>query len=65
MHQVVEANAVLEEVVDTTHDAEDTEGENPDTDNSDDAGLASDEPTKDTEEGGDDIDNQDSARQLP
>lgn len=65
MHQVVETGAALHEVVETTHDAEDTEGENPDTDNSDNAGLASNEPTEDTEEGGKDIDDQDGARQLP
>ncbi|KAI6756513.1 hypothetical protein HG530_011111 [Fusarium avenaceum] len=65
VHQVVETGAALHEVVETTHDAEDTEGENPDTDNSDNAGLASNEPTEDTEEGSKDIDDQDGARQLP
>ena len=51
MHEVVEANAVLEEIVNTTHDAEDTEGEDPDTDNGDDGGLTTNEPTEETEEG--------------
>ena len=60
MHQVVEANAVLEQVVDTTHDAEDTEGEDPHTDDSDNVSqLAALEETPDTEAGGKDIDNQD------
>lgn len=36
MHEVVEAGGTLHEVVKTTHDAEDTEGENPDTDDGDD-----------------------------
>jgi len=31
MHQVVKANAVLEKVVDTAHDAENTKGKDPDT----------------------------------
>lgn len=67
VHEVVEASAVLEEVVDTTHDAEDTEGEDPDTDNCDDGGVggAGKEPTEQTEEGGKDIDNQDGTGQLP
>ncbi|KAF3060281.1 hypothetical protein CFAM422_011359 [Trichoderma lentiforme] len=59
------ASASLEEVVETTHDGEDTEGENPDTNNSDNAGLLADEPTKDTEEGGNDVDNQDGTAELP
>ncbi|CAF3594394.1 unnamed protein product [Fusarium graminearum] len=65
VHEVIEAGAALHEVVETTHDTEDTERENPDTDNSDNASLATNEPTEDTEEGGKDIDDQDSARQLP
>lgn len=65
VHEVVESNAVLEEVVKTTHDAEDTEGEDPDTDNGHDGSLTADEPAEEAEEGGDDIDNQDSSRQLP
>ncbi|PTD13270.1 hypothetical protein FCULG_00004147 [Fusarium culmorum] len=65
VHEVVKASAALHEVVETTHDTEDTERENPDTDNSDNAGLATNEPTEDTEKGGKDIDDQDSARQLP
>ena len=65
VHEVVESNRVLEEVVDTTHDAEDTEGEDPDTDNGDDGGVGTDEPTPDGEAGGEDIDNEDSASELP
>jgi hypothetical protein len=37
MHQIVESNAILEKIVDTSHDAEDAEAENPDTNYSDDA----------------------------
>jgi hypothetical protein len=65
VHQVVKSSAALHEVVETTHDAEDTERENPDTDNSDNAGLATNEPTEDTEKGGKDIDDQNGTRQLP
>jgi hypothetical protein len=65
VHEVVKAGAALHEVVETTHDTEDTERENPDTDNSDNAGLATNEPTEDTEEGGKDIDDQDGAGKLP
>ncbi|ROW03986.1 hypothetical protein VSDG_00847 [Cytospora chrysosperma] len=66
MHEVIESNAVLEEVVDTTHDAEDAEGEDPDTDNGDNGGLLStNEPSEDTEQGGNDIDDKDGASQLP
>jgi hypothetical protein len=68
VHKVVECNGVLEEVIDTTEDAEDTEGEDPDTDNSDDGGLmvhATLEPTEETEEGSKGIDDEDSAGKLP
>lgn len=65
VHEVVEANTVLEHVVDTAHDAEDTEREDPDTDNGHDRGLAVLEPTEDGEESGDDVDNEDGTSQLP
>ena len=66
MHQVIEANAVLEEVVDTTHDAEHTEREDPHTDDGDNVGqLAALEETPDTEAGGKDIDDQDGTSKLP
>lgn len=65
VHEVVESSAALHEVVKTTHDTEDTEGENPDTDNGDNAGLATNEPTEDTEECGKDIDDQNGAGKLP
>lgn len=65
MHEVVESYAVLEDVVDTTHDAEDTEGEDPDTDNGHNGGLSTNEPTEDTEESGNDIDDENSAGELP
>lgn len=66
VHKVVEAGAALHEVVETTHDGEDTEGEDPDTDDSDDAGLLHTlEEAKDTEEGGQDIDNENGTAELP
>lgn len=65
MHEVVESGGSLEQVVDTTHDAEDTKGEDPDTDDGDNRGLATNEPTKQGEEGGDDVDNQNGAGELP
>lgn len=65
MHDVVKALAVLQQVVDTTHDTEDTKGKDPDTDNGDDGGVASNEPTEETEHGCNDIDDQNGARQLP
>ena len=65
MHQVVESRAVLEEVVDSTEDAEDAKREDPDSDNSHDRGFAGDEEAENTEAGGDDIDNQNGTGQLP
>ena len=65
MHHAVETSRVLEEVVDTGHDAEDTEGEKVDTDDSDDTCLSTNEPTEQTEEGGDEIDNRDGTSELP
>ena len=60
VHEVVETNAVLEKVVHTTQYAEDTEGEDPNTDNRDNGGLATDEPTEETEKGCNQIDDKDS-----
>jgi hypothetical protein len=65
VHEVVEASAALHEVVKTTHDAEDTEGEDPDTDNTHNVSALADKPTEDSEESGQDIDNQDGAGELP
>lgn len=66
MHEVVKSSAILENVVDTAHNTEDTKGEDPDTDNGDNGGLTSvGEPSEDTEESGNDIDDQDGAGQLP
>ncbi|EPE08776.1 hypothetical protein F503_04363 [Ophiostoma piceae UAMH 11346] len=66
VHQVVEANGVLEHVVDTSHDTENTEGEDPNTDNSDNGSLlAVHEETEQGEEGGQQIDDQDGTGQLP
>ncbi|TLS28806.1 hypothetical protein PpBr36_01840 [Pyricularia pennisetigena] len=66
VHEVVKALAVLENVVKTAHDAEDTKGEYPDTDDGNDVGhLAADKPTPDGEARGDDVDNEDSTSELP
>lgn len=65
VHHVVEASGALEEVVDTAEDTEDTEGEDPDTNDGDDGGLTANEPTEDGEEGGNDVDYENSTRQLP
>lgn len=65
VHQVVEALAVLQEVVDSAHHTEDSEGEDVDTDDGNDGSLTTDEPTEDSEHGGDDVDGDDSAGQLP
>ncbi|TLD09389.1 uncharacterized protein PgNI_07616 [Pyricularia grisea] len=66
VHEVVKALAVLENVVKTSHDAEDTEGEHPDTDDGNDVShLAADEPTPDGEARGDDVDDQDGTSELP
>lgn len=65
MHEVVKAGAALHQVVETTHDGKDTERENPDTDNGDNAGIAVDKPTEDTEEGGNDVDQENGTAKLP
>jgi hypothetical protein len=65
VHEVVEADAVLEKVVETTEDAEDTEREDVDTDNSDNGRVAADEPTEQAEEGGDQVDADNGASKLP
>jgi len=65
VHEVVETDRALEQVIDTAHDTEDTKGEDPDTNNGDDAGLATNEPTEDTEHSGDDINDQDGTAELP
>jgi hypothetical protein len=65
VHEVIESARVLEEVVETAHDAEDTKGEDPDTDDGDDGRLSAHEPAKEREEGGEHIDDQDGAGQLP
>lgn len=66
VHEVVEADAVLQHVVEATHDAEDAEREHPDTDDGDDRGLLLVlEPTEDGEEGSDNVDDEDGAGKLP
>src|SRR5690606_15215998 len=61
------ARAALHEVVEATHDGEDTEREDPDTDNTDDvdAVVVATEPTEDSEQSGNDVDHQDGTGQLP
>lgn len=66
VHEVVETRGALHEVVQTTHDAEDTEGEDPDTDDGNNRGVALViQPAEETEEGGDDVDDQNGTAELP
>lgn len=65
MHHTVETGRVLQEVVNTGHYTEHTEGEKIDTDDSDNTCLSADEPTEQTEESSDEIDNSDGSGKLP
>jgi len=65
VHDTVKGNRILHQVVQTTTDAEDAKGKDPHTDNRDNRRLTADKPAKDTEQSGNDIDNEDRARQLP
>lgn len=65
VHEVVETDGALHQVVETTKDTEDTKGEDPNTDDGNNGGLATNEPTEESEEGGDDVDDQDSTSELP
>jgi hypothetical protein len=65
VHESVKANGALHDVVETTTDAEDTEGEDPDTDDSNNGGLTTNEPTPQTEDSGDHIDDEDGTSKLP
>jgi len=65
VHEIVEANTVLEKEIDTSHDAENTKGEDPDTNDSDNGGFTTNKPTKEGEERCEKIDDQDSTSQLP
>jgi len=65
VHEIIKAGTALHEEVKTTHDGKDTEGEDPDTDNSNDAGLSVAQPSEDTEQGCNDIDDQHGTGELP
>jgi len=66
MHEVIKCNRVLEEIVNTAQDTENTKRIDPNTDDGDDAGLfAVLKPTEDGEESSNDINEQDGTRQLP
>lgn len=66
MHEVIEAGTALHEEVEPTHDGKDTKGEDPNTDDGDNAGLlAVLEETEQTEEGGQDIYNENGTGELP
>jgi len=65
VHEVIETDGSLKEIVDATHNTEDTKGENPDTDDCHNAGLTTYEPSEKTEERGNDIDDQDGSGKLP
>lgn len=63
--EVVEAFRGGHHVVRTTHDTEDTEREDPGSDNSDDVSPVLREPAEQGETGGDDIDDEHGTSQLP
>ena len=65
VHETIKSNGSLHEVVKTSENAEDTERVNPDTNNGDHGSLAMNEPTEDTEESGDDVDNEYGTRKFP
>lgn len=57
---VVETSRSRHQVVSTTHDTEDTEGEHPGSDNSDDVSPVLRPPSEQTETSSDDVNNEDS-----
>lgn len=63
--EVVESFRSRHQVVSTTHDTEDTKRPNPGSDNSNNVSPVLRPPTKQGETSGNDINNQDSTRQLP
>ena len=65
MHEGIESRRALEQVVNTTEHAEDTEREDPDTDDRNDGSVTTDEEAEKTEEGSEDINDQDGSGQLP
>ena len=65
MHERVEARALLQQEVDAAHDAEDAEAEDPHAHHGHDAGPAADEEAEQAEEGGQQVHDEDGARQLP
>jgi len=65
MHQAIEPSALLQQEVDTAHDAEYAKREDPNPNDGHDTRLSSNEPAEETEHGGDDVDDQDGARELP
>ena len=65
MHEVIEANTILEKIVDTSHDTEHSEGEDPDTDDSNNRSLTTNEPPEESEHSCENIYKQNGASQLP
>jgi len=63
--QVVESFGFRHQVVSTTHDTEDTEGPDPDSDNGNDVSPVLRPPAEQGETGGDDINDKDGTTQLP
>ena len=56
MHNAIETRAVLEQVVNTSKNTEDTEREDPDADNGDDGCVTIEEPTEEGEKCSKDVD---------
>ena len=65
MHQRIEPTRPLQEIVNPTEDTEDAEREDPDPHDRHDGRLPPDEEAEETEEGREDIDNEDGPGQLP
>lgn len=65
MHKLIEANTILQKIVNATHYTEHAEREDPNPDHCNNAGLAADEPAEDTEHGCYDVNNQNGGRELP
>ena len=65
MHELIKAHAVLQQVVDTTHNTENTEWEDPNPHNCNNAGLATNKPAENAEHCCNNVDNQYGSSQLP
>ena len=66
MHDPVEADRVLQQIIHTSHDAEDAKRKDPNPNHRHDGGvMPALEPAKKAEEGGDDINKENGRSELP